>query len=112
MESVKIFSTQRTDLNSYTIDNEILKPIRCGAALDKKDSLIQGDNEGINISEGKRRKIKGKTQHISSFYHTNLPDKEGEIRGTSNNNVIFLIFSWTTSLHRRYLALLGSGKSC
>lgn len=52
--TIKIFSSQRIDINSIVIQNEIMQPIRCGAIFDTRtdiDAKMLGDNTGDNISE-------------------------------------------------------------
>lgn len=48
---IKIFVSHRIDLDAQEINNPLFYPVRCGATYDKKDSSIQGDNTGKNISE-------------------------------------------------------------
>ncbi len=51
--TIKIFSSQRIDVDSILIENEIMQPIRCGAIFDNRediDTKILGDNTGENIS--------------------------------------------------------------
>lgn len=48
---IKIFVSHRIDVCSSSIDNEIFKPVRCGAIFDKRNiNSIQGDDTGENIS--------------------------------------------------------------
>lgn len=51
MGEVKIFVSHRIDINSQLIDNSIYLPVRCGAAFDKKETNIVGDDCGDHISE-------------------------------------------------------------
>lgn len=48
---LKIFVSNRIDMDSTQIDNKIYVPVRCGAVYDKRTSQIKGDNTGENISE-------------------------------------------------------------
>lgn len=49
-KSVKIFVSQRIDLDSARIENDVFWPVRCGAVFDKTASPVCGDNTGDNIS--------------------------------------------------------------
>lgn len=52
MTDIKIYVSQRIDLESVYLDNNIFKPIRCGACFDKNQySPIPGDNSGDNVSQ-------------------------------------------------------------
>jgi hypothetical protein len=52
MKKIKIFVSNRIDIDSVKIENPLYFPIRCGAFFDKrKDVKIIGDNTGENISE-------------------------------------------------------------
>lgn len=52
---IKIFVSNRIDLNSAAFDNSLLIPVRCGAVYDERtDVEILGDNTGDNISEKRR----------------------------------------------------------
>lgn len=49
---IKIFSSQRIDVDSKTIDNGIFIPVRCGAVYDTRENVtVLGDDTGDNISE-------------------------------------------------------------
>ena len=50
MCDIKIFVSHRIDLNSKIIDNPLYTHVRCGAVYDNKNSDMQGDNTGANIS--------------------------------------------------------------
>ena len=51
---IKIFVSNRIDLDSKQIDNPLLVPVRCGAVFDERENIgMLGDNTGDNIS-GKR----------------------------------------------------------
>ena len=55
MSDIKIFVSNRIDLNSELISNPLFIPVRCGAVFDSRpETTILGDNSGENISE--RRK--------------------------------------------------------
>lgn len=49
-KNVKIFVSQRIDLDSVRIENDVFLPVRCGAVFDKTNSQVCGDNTGENIS--------------------------------------------------------------
>ena len=63
MKSIRIFSTQRIDLNSFLIDNEQITPIRCGAVYDDRKTKIIGDDTGDNISEKRNSYCELTTQY-------------------------------------------------
>ena len=48
---IKIFVSNRIDLNSIQIDNPLFYPVRCGAIFDDRDSPLCGDDTGENISD-------------------------------------------------------------
>lgn len=49
---IKIFVSNRIDINSESIDNPLFVPVRCGAVYDKNtESPLVGDDTGDNISE-------------------------------------------------------------
>ena len=51
-KKIKIFVSNRIDLDAASFDSTILKPVRCGAVYDDRKGLsILGDNTGNNISE-------------------------------------------------------------
>lgn len=51
MAKVNIFVSHRIDVDSYIVESEIYKPIRCGAIFDKENRRgIPGDDTGENIS--------------------------------------------------------------
>ncbi len=51
MSKINIFVSQRIDQNSYLVDTDIYKPIRCGAVYDKSNKQnIPGDDTGENLS--------------------------------------------------------------
>ena len=50
VSDIKLFVSHRIDIDSEMIDNPLYIPVRCGAVYDDKDSDIQGDNTGDNIS--------------------------------------------------------------
>lgn len=51
-KNIKIFVSNRIDLDSETIDNSLYVPVRCGAVYDKRENVTMiGDNTGENISE-------------------------------------------------------------
>ena len=55
MSDIKIFVSNRIDLNSELISNPLFIPVRCGAVFDSRpETTILGDNSGENIYE--RRK--------------------------------------------------------
>lgn len=55
MSNIKIFVSHRIDLDSETIDNPLLIPVRSGSVFDmRKDVTMPGDDTGINISEKNR----------------------------------------------------------
>lgn len=47
---IKIFVSNRLDINSVQIPNDIFYPVNCGAVFGDGSSNIQGDNTGDNIS--------------------------------------------------------------
>lgn len=52
MSDIKIFVSNRIDLESSQFESEILIPIRCGAVFDKRENVeILGDDSGDNISD-------------------------------------------------------------
>lgn len=51
MPNIKIFVSNRIDLDAEKIDNQLFIPVRCGAVFDEKASDIIGDNTGDNISD-------------------------------------------------------------
>lgn len=49
---IKIFVSHRIDMDSQTIDNPLLIPVRCGAVYDNRENVAMlGDDTGENISE-------------------------------------------------------------
>lgn len=49
---IKIFVSQRIDLDSDVVKNPLFIPVRCGAVYDQRKHIkMQGDNTGDNISE-------------------------------------------------------------
>lgn len=53
--NIKIFVSNRIDLDSASFSNPLLIPIRCGAVYDKRSNVsMLGDNTGENISERRR----------------------------------------------------------
>ena len=51
-KNIKIFVSNRIDMDSKSIDNPLFVPIRCGACFDNRVNVeMQGDNTGDNISE-------------------------------------------------------------
>ena len=55
MKDIKIFVSNRTDMESRAVPNDIFVPIRCGAALDKRKNIdLLGDDTGDNISLKKK----------------------------------------------------------
>ncbi|WP_196590404.1 DUF4422 domain-containing protein [Pectinatus frisingensis] len=51
MADIKIFISNRIDINSTQINNSLYVPVRCGAVYDKRKNIsILGDNTGDNIS--------------------------------------------------------------
>lgn len=52
MSDIKIFVSNRIDLESEQFKSEILIPVRCGAVFDKRENMgLLGDDSGENISE-------------------------------------------------------------
>ena len=52
LSDIKIFVSNRIDLESKAIPNDLYIPIRCGAVFDKRDNVTMlGDDTGDNISE-------------------------------------------------------------
>lgn len=52
METIKIFVSHRTDIDSQLIDNPIYYPMRCGAYFDEHPlTNLPGDDTGDNVSE-------------------------------------------------------------
>lgn len=51
MPDIKIFVSNRIDINSVQVENPVYMPIACGAVFSDKGLAIQGDNTGDNISE-------------------------------------------------------------
>lgn len=52
MSNIKVFVSNRIDLESEQFESEILIPIRCGAVFDKRENIeLLGDDSGDNISE-------------------------------------------------------------
>ena len=48
---IKIFASNRIDLESKQINNSMIIPIRCGAVYDNRENIsIAGDDTGDNIS--------------------------------------------------------------
>ena len=50
MYNIKIFVSNRIDLDAEQIDNSLFIPVRCGAVFDEKHSDMLGDDTGDNIS--------------------------------------------------------------
>ena len=51
MSEIKIFVSNRIDMDSEAVENPLLIPIRCGAAADTRTAqTVQGDDTGENIS--------------------------------------------------------------
>ena len=50
MSNIKIFVSNRIDLDAEQIDNSLFIPVRCGAVFDEKHSDMLGDDTGDNIS--------------------------------------------------------------
>ena len=51
-QDIRIFVSQRIDLDAELVDNPLYIPVRCGAALDKRpEQSMQGDNTGDHISD-------------------------------------------------------------
>lgn len=51
MPNIKIFVSNRIDINSVQVTNPIYMPIACGAVFSDIELAMQGDNTGENISE-------------------------------------------------------------
>lgn len=51
MPNIKIFVSNRIDINSVQVTNPIYMPIACGAVFSDRELAMQGDNTGENISE-------------------------------------------------------------
>lgn len=52
MSKIKIFVSNRIDMDSEAVENPLLTPIRCGAAADTRTvQTVQGDDTGENISQ-------------------------------------------------------------
>lgn len=51
MPNIKIFVSNRIDLDAEQIDNPLFVPVRCGAVFDKQNSNLAGDDTGDNISD-------------------------------------------------------------
>lgn len=51
-QKIKIYVSNRIDLDSVSIPNSIYVPVRCGAVYDKRENIkMLGDDTGDNISE-------------------------------------------------------------
>lgn len=50
MKRIKIFVSNRIDIDSVQINNSLYEPIACGAVFADKNLFMQGDNAGENIS--------------------------------------------------------------
>lgn len=49
---IKIYISQRLDIESFVVSSDIMTPVLCGALYDKEHKRdMQGDNQGENISE-------------------------------------------------------------
>lgn len=51
MTDIKIFVSNRIDLEAECINNPLFVPVRCGATFDEKHSDMLGDDTGDNISD-------------------------------------------------------------
>ena len=52
MSSIKVFVSNRIDLDSVHLESDVFIPVRCGAVFDKRKGVnIQGDDDGENISD-------------------------------------------------------------